>query len=302
MHSLSLHSAASYLHCKQQSNSKRSNWTETDSNTTTDSRDHLNRTKNLERRNSMVPATVVDVRMLSSSVKGIKLLVKKQHRLAASFQAGQWVDMMIPGVDTIGGFSICNSPHSLLQDGCLELAVKFSDHPPAFWIHTECKVGSHVAVRVGGNFFYKETNNKNVLLVAGGVGINPLLSILRHRRDLYKKHQNDTYNTALLYSAKTHQHLIFEDVIRQICDSLPSKCQFHLTKDKNSALGFENSPNITLSREKISKEIIADFMMPFQPISTDCYICGPPIFIDKMKEYLLNLGCLERTIFYEKWW
>jgi len=46
----------------------------------------------------------------------------------------------------------------------------------------QCEVGSRVDVRVGGNFFYEETNNNDALLIAGGVGINPLLSILRHRR------------------------------------------------------------------------------------------------------------------------
>ena len=44
---------------------------------------------------------------------------------------------MIPEVDTVGGFSICNSPTSLQKQRYIELAIKFSDHPPAYWVHTK---------------------------------------------------------------------------------------------------------------------------------------------------------------------
>lgn len=37
----------------------------------------------------------------------------------------------------IGGFSMCSSPGLLEREGVLELAVKYTDHPPAHWIHTE---------------------------------------------------------------------------------------------------------------------------------------------------------------------
>lgn len=37
----------------------------------------------------------------------------------------------------IGGFSMCSSPGLLEREGVLELAVKYTDHPPARWIHTE---------------------------------------------------------------------------------------------------------------------------------------------------------------------
>ena len=93
-----------------------------------------------------------------------------------------------------------------------------------------------------------------------------------------------------------------QDKIRRICESIPSKCQFHLTRGKADLSDAQKSQNITSSNEKISKEIISDFMKPFQPKTTDTYICGPPAFIDKMKDYLLNLGCLEKSVFYEKWW
>lgn len=46
------------------------------------------------------------------------------------------VDFFIPGVDKVGGFSMCSSPGLLQQEGVIELAVKYAKHPPAHWIHT----------------------------------------------------------------------------------------------------------------------------------------------------------------------
>ena len=47
------------------------------------------------------------------------------------------VDFFIPGVETVGGFSICSSPKTLKDTSTIELAVKYSDHPPALWVHTK---------------------------------------------------------------------------------------------------------------------------------------------------------------------
>lgn len=47
------------------------------------------------------------------------------------------VDFFIPGVSVVGGFSMCSSPGLLEREGILELAVKYTAHPPAHWIHTE---------------------------------------------------------------------------------------------------------------------------------------------------------------------
>ena len=47
------------------------------------------------------------------------------------------IDFFIPGVATVGGFSICSSPRELKDTSTIELAVKHSNHPPALWVHTK---------------------------------------------------------------------------------------------------------------------------------------------------------------------
>ena len=50
--------------------------------------------------------------------------------------------MFIPGLKTVGGFSMCSAPHQLTEKGTLNLAVKVAKWPPAHWLHTKvCRFG-----------------------------------------------------------------------------------------------------------------------------------------------------------------
>ena len=71
---------------------------------------------------------------LSPTVKGYRLKVLNRE---VTFKPGQWVDVTIPDIDTVGGFSMCSTPLALRTEGTLELAVKQSDHPPAQWMHED---------------------------------------------------------------------------------------------------------------------------------------------------------------------
>lgn len=80
-------------------------------------------------------------------------------------------------------------------------------------------MGSQVAMRVGGDFFFDPSPSDpavDLLLVAGGVGINPLYSILSHSSDLMHLNRSSggrDYNIGsvhLSYSAKSTQELLFK--------------------------------------------------------------------------------------------
>jgi ferredoxin-NADP reductase len=113
------------------------------------------------------------------------------------YAAGQWVDMFIPGVPVVGGFSIVSAPDlppalaaavDCPQLPYFDLAIKVGRHPPAAWVHASAKQGDAVAVRVGGRFTLESVHvtdaatgqprYAHIVLVAGGVGVNPLYSML----------------------------------------------------------------------------------------------------------------------------
>ena len=149
----------------------------------TNSPSHLERTAGQFRAPGAAAAEVIEVSSLSPTVKKVVL----RPEPGVSFAAGQWVDFFIPGLERVGGFSMSSAPSQLEEEGTMDLAVKASLAAPAHWVHTTCKVGDTVGLRVGGNFFHPSPGlpfPHNILLVAGGVGINPLFSIMQQCKSL----------------------------------------------------------------------------------------------------------------------
>ncbi|XP_067418065.1 oxidoreductase NAD-binding domain-containing protein 1 isoform X2 [Emydura macquarii macquarii] len=241
--------------------------------------DHLERTANNFRQEVISPAKVCGITNESETVKRLRLAVTNKD---FTFKAGQWVDFFIPEVAVVGGFSICSSPGLLEQEGVLELAVKHTVHPPAHWIHTECTLDSEVALRVGGNFFFdpQPTDSPvNLVLIAGGVGINPLFSILLHVSDFHRNQENEGNGykmgtVKLYYSAKNTNELLFKS--SQICEDL----QPYITEGR-------------ISEKDLEKHVSKDTLW---------YICGPPPMIESISKLLENFGVPIDCIYFEKWW
>ncbi|XP_048158386.1 oxidoreductase NAD-binding domain-containing protein 1 isoform X3 [Corvus hawaiiensis] len=228
--------------------------------------DHLERTANNFRQEVITQAKVCGITNESETVKRLRLAIANKD---FTFKAGQWVDFFIPGVSVVGGFSICSSPSLLKREGILELAVKYTVHPPAHWIHTECTLDSEVALRVGDLHGYQEGKGN------------------RHKLGTVK----------LYYSAKTTSELLFKKNILGLMKAFPGKitCCFHVTQQR-SQICEELQPHVTegrISEKDLEKHVSND---------TSWYICGPPPMIESISKLLANIGVPRNCVFFEKWW
>lgn len=268
--------------------------------------DHLDRTASNFRQMAVFPARVCGICKETESVRRLRLEVPHSN---FSFRAGQWVDFFIPGMQKVGGFSMCSAPGLLRKEGIIELAVKYTQHPPAHWVHTRCTLGSRVAMRVGGDFYFDPAPGDSpvdLLLIAGGVGINPLYSIFLHTADLLrasKTHSGcgQTYtpgHTHLLYSAKNTEELLFKDTIAEVCKEFPEKftCNFNLTQQRTGDVDQELQPYVKNGR------ISAAQLEGCVSEQTLCFLCGPPPMIESVSAQLSSMGLAQDRILYEKWW
>ena len=91
----------------------------------------------------------------------------------------------------------------------------------------QCQVGSRLKVRIGGDFVYNPAPGRlpDLLLVAGGIGINPLMAMFMHQMHL-------SGQARLLYSAKNTQELIF--MVRMLLLSLLPGHSYMFLKLKNN--------------------------------------------------------------------
>ncbi|XP_030893729.1 oxidoreductase NAD-binding domain-containing protein 1 isoform X4 [Leptonychotes weddellii] len=172
-------------------------------------------------------------------------------------------------------------------------------------VRRECTLDSEVAVRVGGEFFFDPQPadaSRNLVLIAGGVGINPLLSILRHTADLHREraHRGSGYEmgtTKLFYSAQNTSELLFKKNILDLVNEFPEKiaCSLHVTK-QTAQISAELKPYVTEGR--ITEKEIRDHISQ----ETLFYICGPPPMTDFFSKQLENSHVPKEHICFEKWW
>lgn len=102
----------------------------------------------------------------------------------------------------------------------------FVRHNMLLLLCEQCREGMEVGATFGGQFFYdppsqSKTLPRNLLLIAGGVGINPLISILRHFNDVYYLHSPSVTSSpkaVLLYSASLQAELLFKVAVQCILE------------------------------------------------------------------------------------
>lgn len=99
----------------------------------------------------------------------------------------------------------------------------------------QCRVGSKVKLKVGGDFYYYaeiSSPKPDLLLIAGGVGINPLISAMRHAEDLNNGSNGISLHFGrlmILYSARTQDELIFQVYNEFLVTFIHVNMYFHIT-------------------------------------------------------------------------
>ncbi len=207
---------------------------------------------------------------------------------AFRFLPGQWVDFSveIDGTPCTAGFSITNSP---LERGGIELAIRTSGrHPVARWIHDAAHLGDRVRVSQGqGPFVYLPEMSENIVLIGGGVGVTPLVSIFRFARDA-----GLSTNVHLVYSVSAPEEILFHDELLAAART-HANLAVELTVTQPAPLWTGRSGRIDAAR---LQQIDA-------PPDTLYYLCGPRGMIEDMSTLLHDrMGIPMSRIIFEKWW
>src|SRR5207253_3717809 len=140
-------------------------------------------------------------------------------------RAGQHVDVRLTaedGYQAQRSYSIASAP----EDGHLVLTVeRLDDGEVSPYLAEELRPGDELELRgpIGGYFVWEEALGGPLLLVAGGSGVVPLRSMLRHHRAV-----ESAVPLRLLYSARTLGDVIYRDeLVRADAD-----IRFTLTREQ----------------------------------------------------------------------
>jgi len=237
-----------------------------------------------------VRCKIARVTQLTSTVRQLILRVPEESVPHVQFRPGQWVDFWPSGYDRPGGFSISSSPIDLPE---IELAIKYSPHSVVQWIHSEsCTPDEHVTIKIGGEWFLKEKreNEKCLLLVAGGVGINPILAMLRH---LGRNPSESWEEIRLVYAARNWDDILYKDEVMEVMSQLPQlSVSIHLS-DESEHFEPPQVDRVEFHRHRLKSSDLVRFDVKH----TVAYLCGPPKMSDAVNSWLNSAA-----IHYEKWW
>jgi ferredoxin-NADP reductase len=190
------------------------------------------------------------------------------------FVAGQFlpVRVKVDGKDHVRCYSISSSPAAR---GYLEISVKRQGLVSGT-LHTIARPGTLLSVRSpGGSFTYPSGDDRPLVLLAGGIGITPLLSMLRHAVEA-----EPSRRVTLLYSAPTEDAFAFRDDIRALLRRHPhARAYFAVTKGPGGPDFYAGRIDKALIRATVPDVTAAIALL-----------CGPQPMIDGLRELLASLG------------
>jgi ferredoxin-NADP reductase len=231
-------------------------------------------------------ATLKGVRRETPTVKTFTLALPAWQR----HRAGQHYDLRLTAPDGYRAqrsYSVASEPE---RAGEIDLTIeRLDDGEVSTYLHDVLVPGDQVEVRgpFGGYFVWERARTEPLLLVAGGSGVAPLMSILRHRAAT-----NSRVPSLLLYSARSADDVIF----RAELDSLASR---------DAAL----SVVVTLTRSRppawsgygrrIDEPMLRDALEALPP-RPRAYVCGPTLLVESVAGLLASLGLPRDQILTER--
>jgi phenol/toluene 2-monooxygenase (NADH) P5/A5 len=227
-------------------------------------------------------AEVTAIVDLSPTIKGIHFRLDRDM----AFQAGQYINLSVPGVDGSRAFSIANTPSNARQ---LELHVRLVPGGAATtWLHQQLQVGDSLAVSGPyGQFFVRKSDSKDVIFIAGGSGLSSPQSML-----LDMLEDGDSRQIYLFQGARNISELYNGEMFEALQQQ---HANFHYIPALNAPEAGDNWQGFT---GFVHDAVKARFNGKFE--GHKAYLCGPPPMIDAAISTLMQGRLFERDIHMER--
>jgi ferredoxin-NADP reductase len=186
-------------------------------------------------------------------------------------RAGQHVDVRLTAEDGYRAqrsYSIASAP----EDARLMITVEeLVDGEVSPWMVEVAAEGDQFEVRgpFGGWFVWDASWTEPLLLIGGGSGVVPLMSMLRHRRNA-----GSSTPARLLLSVREPDDVFYARELETI------DAEVVLTYTRRAPAGWEGYAR------RVDREMLAAVATP----GVRVYVCGPTTFVESVADNLVALG------------
>jgi ferredoxin-NADP reductase len=198
-----------------------------------------------------------------------------------AFKAGQHVDIRLTAPDghhAQRSYSIASGPESHEE---IELTIeRLDDGEVSPFFHETAQVGDQIELRgpLGSHFNWTVADGGPLLLVGGGSGVVPLVSMLRHRRA-----QRSNVPALLFYSARVWNEVIFRDELLAMHDARDGfELAFSITREAPQR-------PVDFSR-RLDMPIIAELLRRLPANPAIAFVCVSNTFVEAADNGLIDAG------------
>ena len=247
-------------------------------------------------RNNWQAYEVSDIVEESSVIKSFHLKSKSGQQ--PRFKAGQFltIQLTINGQQHIRTYTVSSAP----ADDIYRISVKREEHEDGTkgivsnYLHDDIGIGDVVDIKApSGNFTFDTTEARPAVLLSAGVGITPMMSMVRHAMTEGLRTRRMRPVT-FIHVAKDHTQRAFFDEVNQLAENSADLLNAYwlltnTTKDLKPGKDFHE-------KGRLSKEFLQAVL---QLDDYDFYLCGPTGFMQSAYDLLADLGVNDKRIFAE---
>ena len=233
------------------------------------------------------------IRQGESTVESCERLTHDIHRLVLAvddtsdfaFTPGQYVDLHVPGTELRRSFSMAN----LHGEGRLEFLIRaYPEGAFAGLLEAGLHPGTPIAFTGPYGSFRLADSDRDILMVAGGSGMAPVLALLRELAG-----QASVRKIRFFYGARTAADLFNRELIEELGSRLGDFEYVEVLSEADSS----DSTGPTGYVHEAAARALADGEIS----EPEVYTCGPPPMVDALIELLTSAhGVEDRDIHYDK--
>lgn len=221
-------------------------------------------------------ASITNIKPETANVKTFTLKLPSWMR----HRAGQHYDIRLTaedGYQTQRSYSIASEPE---REGEVDIAVeRIEDGEVSTYLHDVVIIGDRVEVRgpIGGYFVWEASMTDPLLLVAGGSGVVPLMSMLRHRAATRANNP-----AAMLYSSRSFEDVIYYKELDRLSKENGGPRVLH-TLTRSQPADWNGYAR------RIDESILREVAEPLGR-SAQVFICGPTLMVESAANALVKIG------------
>lgn len=223
-----------------------------------------------------VAGTVAEVNLISATAIELKVSAAAE----VGFLPGQYMNIKVPGTEETRAYSFSSKP------GSRDLSFLIRNVPGGLmssYLVGQAKADAELTLSGPMGSFYLRPVARPVLMLAGGTGLAPFLSMLEHL-----KASGSDQPVHLIYGVTNDDDLVCVAALRAFAaelDNFTFATVVASEKSSNSRKGY-----VTNHMEDA----------PLNDGDVDVYLCGPPAMVDAVLSYFREQNIEPNSFHYEK--